>query len=87
MMNDAVSKTVSMLVAAARAMGNKPGNFQKRGLDWGHVHVDCPRSGSHLGVIVVYASGRWSEQRMSESGAALVRVSPEIEALRFRRAA
>lgn len=85
MMNDAMRATVNMLTVAIKARGRKPGKFQMRGTDWGHLHVTGSPSGHDIGHVTVYASGRWSA--VESKGVPLMHVPPALEALRFRRSA
>jgi hypothetical protein len=89
-MNDAVSKTVAMLVAAVKAQGLVPTvRVGWRGDAMVSVEEDQSRfvGFSHsvrVGRFDVYESGRFQE--FNEAGVKIAAFTPELEALRFRRA-
>lgn len=89
-MNDAMSKTVAMVTAAAQAMGYKV--TVREDYRSATVFVDEDQSrfvgfsyAVSLGHVTVYENGRW--QAYETRGVPMMKATAELDALRFRRAA
>jgi hypothetical protein len=90
MMNDATRATVDLVQAAVRAQGYMATVREYR--DGATVFVDEDRSHfsgfaskANIGHVTVHESGRWSEVKVH--AVSMMKLSPELDALRQRRMA
>lgn len=82
-------KTVAMVVDSVKARQAGLSTHVRKELHTVTIFVDQVFEGrsTMVGRVTVYESGRWQEFGYGDSGTKLMDVSPDLEALRFRRAA
>lgn len=84
-MNDAMSKTVAMVTAAATAVNHTAKLAETRKIGTyttGHLYID-DGDGRRAARVTVLDTGRWSLETFR--GSHPMREVPELAALRFRR--
>jgi hypothetical protein len=88
-MNDAMNKTVAMVVDGVKACGVGRKTLAREELHTITIFVDQAFEGREtaIGHVTVYESGRWQQFRRGDSGARLMNESPELAALCSRRTA